>query len=52
MDKSFFYMHQNTSASVVIQVEQATGIIKGYFALKYLGCSLSHSKRKKNTILK
>lgn len=47
MDKIFFYMHQNTSAVVVMQVEHATGISRGDFSLEYLDCPLSHSKRKK-----
>lgn len=47
MDKSFFYMHQNTLAVVMMQVEQATGMSRGVFYLNNLDCPLSHLKRKK-----
>lgn len=43
----FFYMHQNTPPNMVHQVEQVTRMNRGSFPLKYLGCPLTHSKKKK-----
>lgn len=47
MDKSFFYMYQNAPMEEVQRVEQVLGMNKDTFSLKYLGCPLSHSKKKK-----
>lgn len=40
-------MHQNTPPNMVHQVEQVTRMNRGSFPLKYLGCPLTHSKKKK-----
>lgn len=40
-------MHQNSSREVVQQMELDTGMTKGTFPLKYLGCPITHSKKKK-----
>ncbi|KAG5595312.1 hypothetical protein H5410_036544 [Solanum commersonii] len=46
-ENSFFYLHQNVAAGISLQVEQCTGMSKGSFPLKYLGCSITHSRKNK-----
>ncbi|XP_060170557.1 uncharacterized protein LOC132601491 [Lycium barbarum] len=45
--KSSFYMHLNISGALSQQVEQITGFKRDQFPLKYLGCPIFHSRRKK-----
>ncbi|XP_060202462.1 uncharacterized protein LOC132630895 [Lycium barbarum] len=45
--KSAFYMHHKISGALCQQVEQITGFKRDQFPLKYLGCPIFHSRRKK-----
>lgn len=40
-------MHQSARVSDKILVEKCTGISKGQFLLKYLGCPISHNRKRK-----
>ncbi|XP_059288169.1 uncharacterized protein LOC132041474 [Lycium ferocissimum] len=46
-EKSSFYMHQNTAASLFQEVENITGFSRGAFHFKYLRCPIFHSRKKK-----
>lgn len=46
-EKSFFYTHQNTSRAITEKVGDITGMAKGVFPFKYLGCPVSHSRTRK-----
>ncbi|KAM3283710.1 hypothetical protein P3S67_022508 [Capsicum chacoense] len=46
-DKNAFYIHQNIAADVRQLVEESIGISRGRFSLKYLGCPITHSRKRK-----
>uniref|UniRef100_M1A275 Non-LTR retroelement reverse transcriptase n=1 Tax=Solanum tuberosum TaxID=4113 RepID=M1A275_SOLTU len=46
-EKSFFYTHQNTSRAITEKVGDITSMAKGVFPFKYLGCPVSHSRKRK-----
>lgn len=46
-EKSFFYLHQNALAEVIHQVQQCTGMRRGAFPMKYLGCPITHRRKRK-----
>ena len=46
-EKSFFYMHQNTSRSITEKVGEITGMTRGVFPFKNLECPVSHSRKRK-----
>ncbi|KAK6781273.1 hypothetical protein RDI58_023457 [Solanum bulbocastanum] len=46
-DKSFFFLHQNIAMEIPILVEQCVGMNKGSFSMKYLGCPITHTRKKK-----
>lgn len=47
-DKSFLYTHQNSSTEIVQQMEIKMGTARGTIHFKYLGCPISHSKKKEH----
>ncbi|XP_015160507.1 uncharacterized protein [Solanum tuberosum] len=47
-EKSFFYLFNKAAHSSVQTVEEVTSFCKGNFPLTYLGCPISHSKKKKS----
>ncbi|XP_049406079.1 uncharacterized protein LOC125869665 [Solanum stenotomum] len=46
-EKSGFFMHQNAAATHKQLVEEYTCISRGQFPMKYLGCPISHAKKRK-----
>lgn len=46
-EKSFFYLHKNVVAGIAQQVEQSIGMRKGVFPMKYLGCPITHGRKRK-----
>lgn len=51
-DKSFNCIHQNTGRAVDSQIALITAMNKGKFPMKYLGCPITHKKKKrKKTML-
>lgn len=46
-EKSFFYMYSKAALSDVQLVERCTGFSRGTFSLIYLGCPISHVKKRK-----
>ncbi|XP_059302272.1 uncharacterized protein LOC132054245 [Lycium ferocissimum] len=45
--KSSFYMHAKVSNVLVQQAEQITGFTRGNFPFIYLGCPITHARKKK-----
>lgn len=45
--KSLFYIFNKTAQSIVQEVENTTGFMRGNFPLTYLGCPIGHAKKKK-----
>lgn len=46
-DKSAFYLHQNVVVADTILVKECTGFNRGQFSLKYLGCPIAHTRKRK-----
>lgn len=46
-EKSGFFMHQNAATTHKQLVEECTGISRGQFPLKYLGCPIFHARKRK-----
>ncbi|KAG5595458.1 hypothetical protein H5410_036690 [Solanum commersonii] len=46
-EKSCFYMFHKVEARLVEKVEQITGLSKGNFPFKYLGCPIFHNRKRK-----
>lgn len=40
-------MHHNVGVGISLQVEQCTGMSRGSFPLKYLGCPITHLRKRK-----
>lgn len=45
--KRFYYLPQNVGVGSSLQVEQCTGMIKGSFPIKYLGCLITYPRKRK-----
>lgn len=46
-EKSFFFIHQMTASELRNMVEECTGISKAEFPFKYLGCPITHARKRK-----
>uniref|UniRef100_A0A0V0IJX9 Putative ovule protein n=1 Tax=Solanum chacoense TaxID=4108 RepID=A0A0V0IJX9_SOLCH len=46
-DKSAFYLHQNEVAESRQLVEECTSFSRGQFPMKYVGCPISHTRKRK-----
>lgn len=46
-EKSAFYLHQSTTTNMRVVVEECTGMSRGHFPLKYLGCLITHARKRK-----
>ncbi|KAG5577323.1 hypothetical protein H5410_057457 [Solanum commersonii] len=46
-EKSAFYLHQSAWAAEKELVEECMGMSEGHFPLKYLGCPITHSRKRK-----
>lgn len=44
-EKSFFYLHHNVATDIAQQVEQMTGMNRGSFPMKYLGCPITYCRK-------
>jgi len=46
LNKSFFYLHDNTPLIVSIRLKRIMGIKQGYFPFIYLGCPVFYDRKK------
>lgn len=46
-DKSVYYLHQNEAAYASKVMEKGTGMKMGQFPMKYLGCPITHTQKRK-----
>ena len=46
-DKSAIFMYQNAAAARTLLVQECTSLITSTIPLKYLGCPISHKRRRK-----
>lgn len=46
-DKSLFYMHKITARTTMEMMEQCIGMKRVSFLMKYLGCPITHTRKRK-----
>lgn len=46
-EKSLYYMHKNAARSTSEMVEHILGMKRGSFSIKYLGCPITHTRKRK-----
>ncbi|XP_060194978.1 uncharacterized protein LOC132624176 [Lycium barbarum] len=45
--KSSFYMYNKVSNELIQQIEAVTGFVRGQFPFTYLGCPITHARKRK-----
>ncbi|XP_059310107.1 uncharacterized protein LOC132061280 [Lycium ferocissimum] len=45
--KSYFYMYKKVSNELIQQVEAIAGFVRGQFPFTYLGCPITHARKRK-----